>query len=76
MPHDKKGRLIEIGDVVKAKKINCPQKPVVSTVITISESETCSGLVRYLGTGQLEQDYFNAKDAELVLKADGSEPNS
>lgn len=77
MPHDLKGRYIRPGDVVKAQPSNLqPQRKVVGVVTSIVESQTCSGKIRYLGFGQVDEDYFNAGESELILKADGSEPEA
>jgi len=75
MPHDARGRKIEVGDTIKAKPINDPGKSVVGRVVKIrADEQTCTGEVRWIGYGQLEQDYFDAEDSLLILKADGTEP--
>ena len=49
--------------------------PLLGTVASIqAESQQCTGQVAYLAPGLVEKDYFNADDAELLLKGDGSEP--
>jgi hypothetical protein len=77
MPHDVKGRLIEIGDVIIAKPYNFkPEREYVGVVVDMHSPETqnCTGQMQWQGTGKLEKDYFGAEDATLVLKADGSRP--
>jgi len=74
MPHDKLGRKLSRGDVVKAPGLNQQGRIVVGPVGSLSESDTCTGSIRFVGLGQVEQDYFNAKDSELIAMADGSEP--
>lgn len=91
MPHDSKGRLIEIGDWVKAPPYNYGEKregsaqgsnfgkfrPVVGRVVAMREGQTCSGDFTFLTQFKGNQtDAFGADEAELVLKADGSEPAS
>jgi hypothetical protein len=73
MPHDKHGRLIEVGDVVKAHGLSA-RRAVVGTVSNITASQKCSGQILYPILGTMERDYFNADEAEIVLKKDGSEP--
>lgn len=76
MPHDAKGRKIEVGDVIKTRPVNFPGTPlVVGPIVKIRANEQhCTGEVRWIGAGQLDQDYFDAANSELVLKADGTEP--
>lgn len=76
MPHDNHGRLIEVGDIIKVEPSNLyPRRKVVGAVVSISgESQHCTGHVRYFEWGGSERDYFDAESAEIVLKADGSEP--
>lgn len=76
MPHDKKGRLIEVGDVVKAQPYNYNDgKTAVGTVVAIRCGQSCSGDFAFLKPYEgIKVDAFGADDAELILKADGSEP--
>lgn len=74
MPHDKHGRKIERGDVVKAPGSNQSGRIIVGPVVSMSESQSCTGQIRFVGVGQLESDYFNASDSEIVVKADGTLP--
>ena len=76
MPHDARGRLIEIGDTIKTKPLNFPEEFVCGRVVKMHSpnSQVCTGEVRFIGAGQLDQDYFNAGDSLLILKADGSQP--
>lgn len=78
MPHDKKGRLIEIGDHVKFKTwAEGAERLRVGRVFSVSPgSETCNASVVHLQPGYwpIAQACVTAKDCELVLKADGSEP--
>ncbi len=77
MPHDIKGRLIEVGDFVKTKPYNYSKVKVVGRVVEMREGQTCSGdlvfLSQYDGS---KRDAFGADEAELILKANGSEPES
>ena len=73
MPHDKHGRLISVGDTVKTP-VEYPNRVVVGPIMNISESDTCSGQVKHPVLGGMAETMFNAKDSELVLMADGSEP--
>ncbi len=88
MPHDARGRLIELGDYVKVKPINKPEKFVVGRVAQIREGQFCSGDVRWCGgddewhrglgavIGKIEDDAFDAASALIIVKADGSEPEA
>lgn len=76
MPHDIKGRLIEVGDTLKVPKGWGETKKAVGIVNTVHPgSDTCnvttSHISEYCG---IEQKTSNAGECELVLKADGSEP--
>jgi hypothetical protein len=67
--------LIEVGDTIKVPK-NGDKAVVVGPVCVIhSDSQMCTGKVMYFVLGGTEQDYFNAKDAEIILKRSGAEPN-
>jgi hypothetical protein len=89
MPHDCKGRKIEIGDWVKAPPYNYVERrkptaegesvgkayPVVGRVTAMREGQSCSGDFAWLSPfNGMRTDAFGADQAELVLKADGSEP--
>lgn len=76
MPHDAQGRKISIGDTIKTKPLNFPGEFVYGRVVKMQSptSQVCTGEVRFIGLGQLEQDYFNAADSLLIVMADGSEP--
>lgn len=76
MPHDKQNRLIEVGDVIKTEALNL-KRVVVGPVQNIhSEGQICTGQVLCPVIGGMVPDYFNAKDAEIILKKDGSEPSA
>jgi hypothetical protein len=54
---------------------NAPTFEVCGVVVKIrADEQRCTGEVRWMGVGQLEQDYFDAADCTLVLRADGSRP--
>lgn len=87
MPHDCKGRKIDIGDVIIARPYNqtCSADKIreyVGTVVDMhSQEQSCTGQMRYLGypSGscvevELMKDYFGAEDATLILKHNGSLP--
>lgn len=75
MPHDKEGRLIEVGDIIKVKPLNIKKLLIVGPVVSIhSTGQYCTGQVMVPVLGGSLSDYFNAADAELILKKDGSEP--
>lgn len=86
MPHDVNGTRIERGDWVKAKPINrktynkaremVGELVVVGRVLVVNESQRCTGEVQWQSFGRLEQDYFDADESVVVLKADGSDPVS
>jgi hypothetical protein len=74
MPHDKNGRLIELGDVIKAPAMGFNNRVFVGPVVSINASQQCTGQVLCLVPGVIEKSYFNADEAELILKHDGREP--
>ena len=76
MPHDARGRRVEVGDYVKVMPHNLTRRVVGPVACIYPGAKTCSGEVRWLGLGQLESSMFDAKDALLILKADGSEPEA
>lgn len=75
MPHDSKGRLIEIGDVVKCLKYGGEKvsKQVGKVSHIYAGTETCNLQVATFESREGFQT-VTAKESELVLKADGSEP--
>lgn len=74
MPHDAKGRKIEMGDYVKANPMNHAEDFVVGRVFRMREGQSCSGDMRWCGIGQNDEDAFDADTALIIVKADGSEP--
>jgi hypothetical protein len=83
MPHDKNGKLISRGDIIKVpvydqalppKGLTTGARMVVGVVRFICESQSCTGMVRVMSEVGEVTPYFNASDAELILKADGTEP--
>lgn len=74
MPHDCKGRKIDIGDVVKTKKWNAEGKFEIKKVNHIFEGATSCELGLFDFEPHFGQGSANAKDSEIVIKADGSEP--
>lgn len=88
MPHDRKGRPIEFGDWVKAPPYNYAERrapsdaansvgqafPVVGRVVQMREGQACSGDFIWQSLEGLRRDAFGAGEAEIVLKADGTEP--
>lgn len=70
MPHDKNGTLLEIGDVIKAPAMNRgnPANMEVGRILQTSESQTCTGRFAFIAYEGILTDYFNANDAELVMK--------
>jgi hypothetical protein len=89
MPHDMKGRSIEFGDWVKARPYNYAERrsptvggqigkayPVVGRVVQMREGQSCSGDFIWQSLDGMRRDAFGADEAEIVLKADGSEPSA
>jgi len=85
MPHDKKGRLIEVGDHLKfdfSERYDYVRqawdtRPTIGRVATVTPgSESCNVQVVHLVPGYwpLKTETLTAKATELALKADGSEP--
>jgi len=79
MPHDRYGRLLEPGDVVKATPYNQhPQRKYVGPIVEMRSDagQSCTGQMQFVPQGGIAAvtDYFGAEEAELVLKADGTEP--
>lgn len=73
MPHDKSGRLIEVGDVIRGKDYGgAPQVGVVTQVMI--GSSTCNLTVAVaVEAVQIQTKTFTAGEVELVAKADGRE---
>lgn len=90
MPHDKKGRLIEFGDWIKAPPYNYAERrietkdaaghtikrsvPVVGRIVEIREGQACSGDMVWQSIEGLRRDAFGAGESEIVLKYNGDEP--
>src|SRR4051812_23227644 len=85
MPHDKKGRLIEVGDHLKFEVCETydyaaaawKKRRTIGRAATVTPgSETCNVQAVHLVPGYwpLKTETITAKETELVLKADGSEP--
>jgi hypothetical protein len=75
MPHDIKGRKIDIGDFVLAKPYNYSKVPVVGRVTEMREGQTCSGDMAWVSAYHgIRNDAFGANEAEVILKADGTKP--
>jgi len=73
MPHDVKGRKIEKGDFVKLK--TCVG-PTIGQVGAVNEAAVFYNItVSHMLPGVTIWGPFNAGEAELVMKADGSDPN-
>ncbi len=85
MPHDKFKRLIEVGDVIKARPYNQknfgvePDREFVGVITEIHSGEqSCTGQFDFGVKSEeavvTQRDYFGAEDAEIILKADGTFP--
>ncbi len=74
MPHDSHGQLIEPGDSIVAPAINRHGQRFAGVVISMKEGQTCSGCFSFMIAGRVDEDYFDAEDAMLVLKANGELP--
>jgi hypothetical protein len=75
--HDIKGRLIEVGDVVKVPNVYLggAPRPVIGHVSSCSPgAETCNGMICVPQFGGTMFYTFTATESELLLKANGSEP--
>jgi hypothetical protein len=73
MPHDLKGRKIERGDYLKVHS-NYSGKSVGVVQSVTHGSETCNVNAAVILPGTVQIWTVNAKDCELVMKADGSDP--
>ena len=72
MPHDRKGRELEVGDFVHAQPLNHSNTPVVGRVIQIKAgAQACSGKIGWYGIGVKHEDYFDAGDSLLICKCNG-----
>jgi hypothetical protein len=49
-------------------------RPVVGRVVQMREGQSCSGDFIFTTLDGMKRDSFGADEAEIVLKADGSEP--
>ena len=86
MPHDIKGRLIEVGDTIRTKPYNTDTHrfhvgPVVSMNDnggTTEPMQSCTGQFRFVPEGkevnEHTTDYFGADESLLLLKANGVLP--
>jgi len=90
MPHDAKGRLIEVGDVIKTIPSNpgcdpvCENREYIGTVVDIHSAEqSCTGQFAFMVPSKndsadfgmdLKVDYFSAGEAIIVLHHDGTLP--
>lgn len=78
MPHDRNGRLLEIGDYVKVKPYNASSVPVIGRItrLIVNESRTCDASVAFITPFEgVRTDYCGTVEMDLVLKADGSDPS-
>jgi hypothetical protein len=73
MPHDKNGRLIEPGDVIRGKTTGADGYVERAAVVqrVLPDAGTCD-VVAVVTTPLTVS--FTAKDVEIVLKANGSTP--
>lgn len=75
MPHDIHGRKIEAGDVVKGFSYATQKKEVLKVQKVFEGTDTCNLFAHHFDVREAGTS-LNAKEAELVLKADGSEPEA
>lgn len=90
MPHDKKGRVIEFGDWIKAPPYNYAERrspnvekpnlvgkafPVIGRIVQMREGQSCSGDFIWQSLEGLRRDSFGADEAEIILKYNGEEPS-
>lgn len=78
MPHDKTGRKIDLGDVVKVVthnhklRIGYATQEIIGTVIELHERDTCNGKVAWVDIdNNKKEDYFDIYNSKLVWKRDG-----
>lgn len=77
MPHDKYGRLVEVGDWVKGKPYNTRHRIVGVITFLNPEREACNAEVAFLTPWEgVKKDYCETRQMDLVMKADGSDPLS
>lgn len=78
MPHDIKGRKIDLGDVILTRPYNQGKgkdRQYIGVVVEMEATQNCTGQIVYQKPFESNQkDYFGADESELVLKADGSKP--
>lgn len=85
MPHDKKGRLVEVGDHLKfdvsetyrPATSSWDKRPTIGRVVSVHPgSVTCNVQVVHLAPGYypIKTETISAAETEIALKADGSEP--
>lgn len=89
MPHDRNGKLIKVGDIVKGIGFNVPHE-VMGPVLLVNESSSCNltvGIVRrivhrpHYGMAHvygeemfdLATEYGNCNEFEIVKTVDGRE---
>jgi len=75
--HDKRGREIGIGDDLKIPcfKDNVPSKQIAKVIALHPGSDTCNVTVVYATEWYgVQNTLTNANETEIVLKANGSEP--
>ena len=75
MPHDRKGRKIDLGDVIITKPYNQntdEPREYVGVVVQMKEAQNCTGRIVFQSAFEgNKEDYFGAEDSLLVLKANG-----
>ena len=87
MPHDKKGRKINVGDIIIAKPYNQgitedEIREYIGEVVDMhSDTQSCTGQMRYFAVNkssctemQIMKDYFGAEDATLIMRSNGDLP--
>lgn len=84
MPHDRKGRLLEVGDVIITEPFNqssynsAEPREYAGSIVEMNahDCQDCTGQIRFTlpGTKSEEVDYFAAGKSDLILKHDGSRP--
>jgi hypothetical protein len=73
MPHDRFGRLIEVGDVVAAQLFPSPKPRACEVLAVTPGTDTCNVFLAGFDP-RVSAQYFNAKDCTLLLKNSGSDP--
>lgn len=78
MAFDRKGRKIELGDVIKTEPYsNAGGRTVVGVVIFLPSqtAQICTGEIQWQDQWRgLVREAFDAVEAEIILKHDGTEP--